>query len=84
MTTRRGAKGKFSIPSNFGFRRHHRDKKKKKIKKIHTRVCIYVYIRIHKEEEEEEEEILGEIQRRPFRKWWRRVAAKLPSLAAPR
>lgn len=58
--------------------------KKKKIKKIHTRVCIYVYIRIHKEEEEEEEEILGEIQRRPFRKWWRRVAAKLPSLAAPR
>lgn len=35
MTTRRGAKGKFSIPSNFGFRRHRRDKKIKKYTYIH-------------------------------------------------
>ena len=42
MTTRRGAKGKFSIPSNFGFRRHHRDKKKNK-KNTHTRMHIRVY-----------------------------------------
>lgn len=40
MTTRRGAKGKFSIPSNFGFRRHHRDKKTKIKKNTYVRTRV--------------------------------------------